>query len=360
MYTAYLNGVKLYDPKILSDEAMLIDPVLTLEEGAAGSFEFTIPPTNKLYSQVTRLSSVITVKDNDEVIWEGRPISDSLDFWNNRKVYCEGALAYLNDTIQPLAEYTTTLDDFFATLFGYHNGYAPNKLFYIGQIDFTGTGYFVTNYNTTLECIKEQLLDVLGGHIRIRYGNGVKYFDYLADYITNPTPGYTIEFGENLIDFVRNWDASEFATVILPLGASLETTPVEGITDYLTVSDVNHGSPYVVNQTAVDAYGWVAKVVRFDDVDDPNELLALAQQYLSTKQFDAMTIEITAADLHLIDPNKPPFRLLDYVACISRPHGMNLILPITKIELHLDAPESTVYTLGAKLVQPLTAQFRRL
>lgn len=360
MYKVYVNDtICIYDPEELADTSALIDPVLTMQDNAAGSFEFTISPENAGYSAITRLSSVIRVYEDRELLWEGRVISDTVDFWNNRKISAEGCLSWCNDTIQPMAEYVdVTPTQFLNTLFGYHNAYATNHQFWIGNVTVTGTATFQTNYETTMDCLKDKLIDVFGGHLQVRYENGNRYLDYLADYTNESTQ--EIRFAENLIDFVQSWDASEYATVVLPLGDALDSSPIEGLTAYLTVSDVNSGSPYIINTDTVASYGWIAKVVRFDNVDDPNALYILGLSYLADQQFDAMELEMTAADLHLLDATVESFRLLDLVHCVSVPHGMNRYFPITKIELHVDAPEATVYTLGAKLVQPLTAQFRRL
>lgn len=345
MYTITLNNLPIYHPNQLSDEYKVIDPKLIMQDNTAGSLEFTMPPENYGYSRIERLSSTLKVLEDGELLWEGRVISDDLDFWNNRKIFAEGCLAWCNDTIQPMAEYVNvTPEQFLNTLFGYHNAYATNHQFWIGNVTVTGTATFQTNYETTMECIQDKLLAVFGGHLQVRYENGNRYLDYLADYVN--TNSQSISFDRNIIDFTRSWDATEYATVILPLGDALDTSPIEGMTAYLTVADVNGGSPYIVNSSTVASYGWVAKVVRFDNVDDPNTLLALGTQYLADQQFDNMILEMTVADLHGLDASETPFRLLDKVYCLSIPHGLSRYFPITKMEIMLDAPESTVVTLG--------------
>lgn len=356
MYTVYADGICIYNPTVPSDTVKLIDPKLTLSDNAAGSFEFTLRPDNAGYSSITRLVSRIKIKEDGAEIWEGRVISDSVDFWNNRKIFAEGALAYMNDTIQPPAKYESiTPENFLINILGIHNYYAgADQQFWNGTVTVTGSATITTNYEKTMDAIMDQLIAQFGGHIYLSYNaNGDRYLNYTEDYPR--TSSQEIRFGENLIDFTRSWDATEYATVILPLGASLDDSPIEGITAYLTVEDVNSGSPYVINSAAVATYGWVAKVVHFDDISDPYELLAKAQAYLADQQFDTMTLEMTAADLHGLDANVEAFRLLDLVHCVSVPHGMNRYFPITKMEVMLDAPESTVFTLGAKPTVSLSA-----
>ena len=356
MYTAYADGICIYSPVGNTDAVKLVDPKLTLSDNAAGSFEFTMPPENAGYSSITRLSSRIVVKEDGAPIWEGRVISDSVDFWNYRKVFAEGALAYLNDTIQPQAKYENiTPEAFLYNLMGIHNYYAgSDQQFWVDAVDITTPGTFITNYETTKDTLMAQLVDKFGGHVYLTYNsNGNRYLNYTEAFPRTNTQ--EIRFGENLIDFTRSWDATEYATVILPLGASLDESPIDDLTAYVTVKSVNGGSEYVVNSAAVATYGWVAKVVRFDDISDPYELLLKAQAYLADQQFDTMTLEMTAADLHGLDADVEAFRLLDLVRCISVPHGMNRYFPITKMEIALDSPESTVFTLGAKPTVSLTA-----
>ena len=74
--------------------------------------------------------------------------------------------------------------------------------------------YRYTNMNSTMQELKEDLVDDLGGYFRIRHKDGVKYIDYLADSMN--TNSQVIRLGENLIDFKSNIDSSEIATAIIP------------------------------------------------------------------------------------------------------------------------------------------------
>ena len=104
MYSVYADDVCIYNDSFMLEDAIIIEPVLTLEANAAGSFELTLPPTNKAYDTVERLKTEIKVKKEvirngekvKDEIWSGRIVSDEKDYWNNRKLVCEGELAYLN------------------------------------------------------------------------------------------------------------------------------------------------------------------------------------------------------------------------------------------------------------------------
>ena len=90
--------------------------------------------------------------------------------------------------------------------------------------------------------------------MRVRKVDGVRYLDYLAEY--PDTCSQVIQFGSNMIDFTKQWDSTEFATVIVPLGNRLDDSPIEALDAYLTVESVNNGSMYVKSDEAFAAYGW--------------------------------------------------------------------------------------------------------
>jgi hypothetical protein len=336
----------------------VIDPKLTLEDNAAGSLSMILPPSNIGYGTIIRMVSDISVHKDGEEIWAGRVLSEDKDFWNNRVLYCEGELAFLNDSTQPPAEYYgQTVRGFLETLINIHNSkVADDKQFTIGSVTVTDSDdplYRYTNYEKTIECINEKLVKKLGGHLRIRKVDGVRYLDYLADYPN--TNSQIIEFGKNLLDFTRKWDLTEFATVIVPLGNRLDESPIEALDAYLTVESVNNGSLYVQSSEAVASYGWIEKVIHWDDVSTESSLLSKAEAYLSDIQFDNMSIELSALDLHYLDVNYEAVKLLDELRVVSKPHGMDRHFPVTKLEIPLDSPEKTLFKLGDTIKTSLTS-----
>ena len=365
MYRIYCDDVCIYDDIRPDVDSKVINPKLTMEENSAGQLSFQMPPGNIGYNLVKRMDSLITVYLEDEVIWEGRVISEDEDYFNQRNVVCEGALAFLNDTIQPPAEYHNISPRvFLERLIAIHNSKSDLQ-FTVGIVtvvddDTTNSNdelYRYTNYESTLECIKDKLVDRLKGFLKIRKVNGVRYIDYLAEH--SETNDQIIRFETNLLDFTRSWDLSDMATVIVPRGARLDENPPgypSALEAYLTVESVNQGSIYVQNTQAVAAFGWICKVVDWSDVTVASNLLTKAQKYLQDEQFDQMTLELNAVDLHYLSKTNRPFKMYERIRCVSRPHGMDKLFPITKMEIQLDNPENTTYTLGSKEIPSLTAR----
>lgn len=97
----------IYDPGDITGTKKLTSPTLTREVGKAGSLEFTLPLGNVAHSALQKLMTVVEVqqgdkqKDGKEIwkqIWQGRVMSHEQDFQVRQKVYCEGEMAYLNDS----------------------------------------------------------------------------------------------------------------------------------------------------------------------------------------------------------------------------------------------------------------------
>lgn len=358
MYSIYADDVCIYNDAFSLENMKVVNPKLVLEDNSAGSLSITLPPSNVGYSSIQRLTTDIIVKKNDEEIWAGRVLSEENDFWNNRVLLCEGELAFLNDSIQPPAEYhDISVRRFLETMINVHNEKVKeNRRFTIGAVtvvDSNDSLYRYTNYEKTIECINEKLIDRLGGHIRVRKENGVRYLDYLAEYPN--TNSQTIEFSKNLLDFTRKWDLSEFCTVIVPLGSRLEESEIEALEAYLTVASVNNGSIYVQSNDAVKNYGWIEKVVNWDDVTTASALLSKAKEYLSNVQFDSMDIELSALDLHYLNVDYETVKILDEIRVVSKPHGMDKYFPVTKLEIPLDQPENTQFSLGDKVAGTFTS-----
>lgn len=342
MYSIYADETLIYDDRSVSQANKLSNPKLIRKVNSSGSLDLTLPPTNIGYNIIKRMLTTIFVYQENEVIWSGRVLDEDVDFQNRRKLKCEGALSYLNDTIQKPKEINTTIQRFIELILDEHNAnIEDNRKIYAGNIQ-NGPQhiYMEIDYETTLNVITKNLTDMLEHvYVSIRYQDGKNYLDISTSY--NETINQ-ITFGRNLLDFTRNFSTSDIATVIIPRGAEDEETGIR-----LTVESVNSGSIYVQNTEALKLYGRIEKVIDWDEITDPNELLETAQNYLNNYQFDNMVLEISAIDNHLLNPDFiNAFNLLDNLRCLSTPHNLDKKFPISEISLVLDQPESTTIKLG--------------
>ena len=243
MYSIYADGVCIYSDVLALENMKVLNPKLTLEDNGAGSLTMTLPKANVAYETIARMTTDISVQKDGKELWAGRVLQEDKDFYNNRNLYCEGELAFFNDSTQPPAEYSgLSIRAYLEKLIAVHNSKVPtNRRFSIGAVTVVDKNYptYYTNYDKTV-AILNALVEAYGGHLRVRKVNGVRYLDYLAEY--PDTCSQVIQFGSNLIEFTRKWDSTEFATVIVPLGGRLEDSPIEALDAYLTVESVNGGS----------------------------------------------------------------------------------------------------------------------
>lgn len=227
MYTVYVDELLVHDQASPSDAIHLVEPSLKLADNSAGSFEFIIPPDHIGYDSIDLLSDTISVQREGQTIWSGRPISQNEDFWKRRKYTCEGALAYLNDSIQPDEEYGSTEGSvFFQKLIEIHNEkVGKNRQFEIGILSFEDMNdpcTYKTQFENTWESIKTNFVDRLSGHVYITYNGGgnTPCINYRQSYFErNPQE---VNFGKNLLDFAQNWDMTNVCTAIFPRGKQVE------------------------------------------------------------------------------------------------------------------------------------------
>lgn len=129
----------IYDPTgedLRTTATLLISPTLTREAGKAGSFEFTLPLGNVAHSALQKLKTIVEVERDGTPIWRGRVMSHDMDFYLRQKVYCEGELAYLNDTaLTPYRYQNISIREFLENVIRNHNSQTDKyKAFTVGDV----------------------------------------------------------------------------------------------------------------------------------------------------------------------------------------------------------------------------------
>lgn len=139
------NRVCIYAPGSAMETNKLISPTLTREFGKAGSLEFTIPLGNVAHSALQKLKTVVSVEQDGKEIWQGRVMNHEQDFLLRQKVYCEGELAYLNDTdVPPYTAKDVTIRQFLDFLCDNHTDLTDSyKSFTIGNVTVVGQKRYV-------------------------------------------------------------------------------------------------------------------------------------------------------------------------------------------------------------------------
>ena len=276
------------------------------EVNAIPGFSFNIPAFNPAYNELHDRTTIISIHNDKtgEVDFEGPLIHSKEDVTAAGKVYkscsCEGYLTYLNDSIQPYHHYeSSTVPEFLTALLDYHNSVTPaEKHITLGSCDFSGdnTNSKTTSYRNTLEEIKVNLIERIGGEIRIRKVNGALVLDFLHQYGT--TSSTIIELAKNIYSLSVDTDTSNIITRLMPLGAQLN----DETSERLTISSVNNDCPYIDDTAAIAKYGVIMGTVTFDDITVASNLLQRGQEYLTNNNRVKKGYAAQVLDLSLLEP----------------------------------------------------------
>lgn len=359
MYQVLIDGRDLYYPQ--DEEYTASDPVVKLQLNDSGTLDLGIPVCNPEYGNIKNRVSMVQVLKNGKEIFYGEVREAEKDFYRTKQVYAVGELAFLYDSIQPQAVYhDLTSRQMLETWLNIHNSQVEDKKkFYVGIVtvhDSNDSLYRFTNQETTLDAIREKLCDRLNGYLRIRKENGKRYLDLVTLEEYGKICEQPIEFGDNLLDYTENISASDLYTCVIPKGARLEESPIEGLEAYVDIKSVNDGKDYVYSPEAVSVYGWNRCVVSWDDVTLPENLKKKAEDWLRDAQYETMVLNLTAADLSLLDVSMESFELGDSIHVYSRPHGMDRTFPVQSLELHLQDSSKDNLQLGTSVKLSYTDQ----
>lgn len=345
MYTIKCDDYILSDNRI--EELFVANPTLNLEVNKNGSAEFTIYPSHPYYNQLNKLKSIISIIQDNKIIFKGRIIDDEKGFYNEKKISVEGVMAFLNDSIQEPFNYNDTVAHFFTNIINNHNSQVDDfQKFKIGNITVNASLNFIsTEYSLTKDILQKNLLDNFGGYLNIRYEDDGNYIDYLSDFEHIATQ--TIEYSKNLITLTEKIDATDIKTGILPLGAKLKDSEGKETNNRLTIESVNNGNKYLFDNEMVNQYGKISQIMTYDDITNANDLLSQAKKDLSESIKLSNTIELTAIDLNVVDKSMESFHFCDYIRIYSKPHNIDKTFLLQKINIDLSNPQNTKITLGA-------------
>ena len=352
------TAIRIYSPDRL-DNRYVDSPILTSEVNCASVLEFDLPPSSKGYDLVNLLKTTIKVYDSDDGgsinrtrLFRGRALYIDTLMSGVKHVYCEGELAYLQDSVVMAYQHEGTVQNLFKKLVNDHNSQMPaSKKFEIGRITVEDKNETIkcesTTYPTTFEEMQKQLLDEVGGYIiprcEIEDGDEVTYLDYLED--ASVENSQKIVFGENLIDISQRSTAEEVFTALIPLGASKKKQEGQ-VERRVNISSVNSGSKVLLDADGVAEFGIIYKVMIWDKIKDPAKLKTKGQKALAKGSDDVVEIELSAVDMHILNINTTAIKLGEKNRILSPPHGFDRWMPCNKIVLDMENPERSMYYFG--------------
>lgn len=365
MYQIKCGDDILHDSR--SNNIRVVEPKCDMELNKTGTLSFRIQPNHPLFDRLHKHTSEISLYQDGEWVFTGRILNDETDIYGYKTVEVEGILGYLLDSIQRSKEYHITgnrkIEQYLTDVLNIHNSQVDEyKHIYAGDVtldDISDQLYKVSSYKDTLSTINEDLINTFGGYFFIKVQNGKKYLDYkeITDF---PVNQQVIQFGKNILNLEKQVKGEDIATVILPLGKTLDSAEGEsGVSKKkTTISNLPYSkdgtivhdsySDCIYDEEAVKQYGRITKVIEWGDVEEPENLLKKAKEQLSFYKLDTLSLELSVFDLHLLDVNVQSLRVGQKIRVISLPHGVDSYMIVRKISLNIDQPDKSTIILGTE------------
>lgn len=349
IYEVFIDNKQLYYP---GDEKLVIyNSKLEQALNDAGTFEFTITKNNPLYDEIYPRVSSVRITKNDTEIFFGQVRTSEEVLEGEKDVSCVGELSFLYDSIQPQKRYQDyTPQQFFNEFVTNHNNQVEDdKKFRPGKVTVTDPNdslYRFTNFEDTLTDIRDKLCDSLNGYLRIRKSEGNRYIDLLRLEDYGKYSDQPIKFGYNLLDFVKKDSGEAIYTALIPLGARLDESQIDGLDSYLTIESVNGGKNYLKNDAAIKQFGLIWAVQKWDDVTVPENLILKGKEWLRSNQYKTLTLELTAIDMSILKSDIDSFDLGDTIHVIAKDFGLDAVYPVQKKTTYLQEPEKNTIVLS--------------
>ena len=341
--------------EVQNDKKKVKDPVLYEALNSCGSLTFEVQIEDDIYDGYERLKSRVLVKEDGAIQFIGRLLRTAIDFQNTKKLVFEGEMALLNDVLYPPYEFSGSIAEFLTNVINYYNSKCSTEnQINIGRITMADKNNYIarsnTDYSTCWKAINDKLIDLCGGYLSMRWvldGNTV--YRYL-DYLENPgaEASQKIEYAKNILDVGQEIDATDICTVLYPFGAKDESTG-----EKVDISSVNGGKKYITSNK-LSLFGVVEKIVEFEDVTLPSNLLSKAKAYLEEHDSSITTLTVKALDLHVLDDIYVRFNVGDTVHVYSKPNSIDTYMMISERTRNLNNPDKDELTLG-KVVETFTS-----
>lgn len=360
MYRIYADNELIYNPLI--EDYTILDGKLNMSLNSVGTLTFTIPKSNPSYGRIQYMKSLITLYDDDTLLFRGRVFSPSVDLYQTETIECESDLAFFNDSVlEPYDFRNNSVEQVLRTVIAKHNAQVnATKQFKLGQVTVvndTASGNIVrssSDYTSIWSFLRDKLLKELGGYFYVRYRTDGVYLDYVND--LNYLGTQEVVQSINLLDAKREWFSDELATIIIPLGAKIkdEQTDTE---KYLTIESVNNGNKAIRDENAIRLYGEITKVTYHEHITDATNLLRAGRKDLAAAVMLMSKITLSAADLSKAGEQVDVFRLGQKLKVNIPSLQIENRMLVSSLSLDLLHPESSTLSIGVEEKTLTVTQF---
>ena len=371
MYTLTVDGNDLYIPE--EKYYSLNSAKIKTNSDVVAYLDFEIPKTNKAYDLLNEKTSTVKVyKDN---VLKYKFFIDTIegDFYFNKSVSCTSVVEYLSDSIvrpystiesEPGMLAPSSLDAYFQWLIDQHNAVCDTKKkFYVGvnQGASLDNNNYVYRASTQLPTVSSEIKDKIltpypSAYITVTFDGEKNIINLYSDICEKNDQ--VIDFGVNLLDFVKTSDYSKCYTAVRPTGCTPEESEgnasklpitIESIPDGVSKwsSDVYKKKDVVYSLSGVNTWGYRECSYSNTDIKTVDGLYQAGVAYLKKVSSPALTIEAKAIDLALLMGDKySTLKVKQAVRIRATPHNIDTYLTVSSIDIDILDPTNDLYTLG--------------
>lgn len=326
--------------------------------------EFSIPLDHTMYQKMVQFKSIIEVvnlRDN-EVEFVGRVLTMANEMSTNgfaQKVVCEDFLSYLHDSAQWFQKLPNKgSEDYFKIIFDSANvqieefkRITPRNITVQSRSD---RPFRYIGYDSSWDTVRERIINNIGGYLTLREFNTRLYVDWTKEIgVTKESP---IKLGQNIKSASREVDFDGLATIIVPIGADLQSQNQGQDEDQspdvtraqLDIRSVNDGKMYLADEDLIKEFGFIRKSVIWTEIDNPSILLARGKQYLRNQKIALAKWTISAVERYLIDSRYSKFRIGNKHKIINAPLSGIETLQILEKKIDILNPQSVDLTIGSQ------------
>lgn len=326
--------------------------------------EFSIPLDHTMYQKMVQFKSIIEVvnlRDN-EVEFVGRVLTMTNEMSTNgfvQKVVCEDFLSYLHDSAQWFQKLPNKgAEDYLKIIFESANvqieeykRITPRNITVQSRSD---RPFRYIGYDSSWDTVRERIINNIGGYLTLREFNTRLYVDWTKDIgVTKESP---IKLGQNIKSASREVDFDGLATIIVPIGADLQSQNQGQEEDQspdvtraqLDIRSVNDGKMYLADEELIKEFGFIRKSVIWTEIDNPSILLARGKQYLRNQKIALAKWTISAVERYLIDSRYSKFKIGNKHKIINAPLSGIETLQILEKKIDILNPQSVDLTIGSQ------------
>ena len=326
--------------------------------------EFAIPLDHTMYQKMVQFKSIIEVvnlRDN-EIEFVGRVLTMTNEMSTNgfvQKVVCEDFLSYLHDSAQWFQKLPNKgAEDYFKIIFESANvqieefkRITPRNITVHSRSD---RPFRYIGYDSSWDTVRERIINNIGGYLTLREFNTRLYVDWTTDIgVTKESP---IKLGQNIKSASREVDFDGLATIIVPIGADLQSQNQGQEEDQspdvtraqLDIRSVNDGKMYLADEELINEFGFIRKSVIWTEIDNPSILLARGKQYLRNQKIALAKWTISAVERYLIDSRYSKFKIGNKHKIINAPLSGIETLQILEKKIDILNPQSVDLTIGSQ------------